>query len=56
MLGVTALNLRSGDETYTGQGATQDDGRLVILLANGSKEVRGSGSLGKLKAEETPRP
>jgi hypothetical protein len=51
-LRLTGLNLRTGDETYTGRGATQDDGRLVILLSSGSKEMRMSGTLAKLKVEE----
>jgi hypothetical protein len=48
---LTGLNLRTEDETYTGRGATQDDGRLVILLSNGAKEMRMSGTLAKLKVE-----
>ena len=51
-LRLTDLNLRSDDDTYTGRGATQDDGRLVIVLTNGVKEVRVSGALDKLKVEE----
>lgn len=50
-LRLTALNLRTEDEIYTGRGATQDDGRLVILLSNGAKEMRMSGTLAKLKVE-----
>ena len=50
-LRLTALNLRTEDETYTGRGATQDDGRLVILLTNGAREMRMSGTLAKLKVE-----
>jgi hypothetical protein len=42
---------RTGDETYTGRGATQDDGRLAILLTSGAKELRMSGTLAKLKVE-----
>ncbi len=48
---LTALNLRTEDETYTGRGATQDDGRIVILVTNGAKEMRMSGTLAKLKVE-----
>ena len=48
---LTGLNLRTEDETYTGRGATQDDGRLVILLTSGAKEMRMSGTLAKLKVE-----
>jgi hypothetical protein len=50
-LRLTGLNVRTEDETYTGRGATQDDGRLVILLTSGSKEMRMSGTLAKLKVE-----
>ncbi len=50
-LRLTALNLRTADETYIGSGATQDDGRIVILLTNGNKEMRMSGPLAKLKVE-----
>jgi hypothetical protein len=50
-LRLTGLNLRAEDETYTGRGATQDDGRLVIVLTSGSKELRMSGTLAKLKVE-----
>jgi hypothetical protein len=50
-LRLVGLNLRTEDDTYTGRGATQDDGRLVILLSNGAKEVRMSGTLAKLRVE-----
>jgi hypothetical protein len=51
-LKLTALNLRNGDESYTGQGATQENGRLVLLVSNGNKEMRISGPPGKLKVDE----
>jgi hypothetical protein len=50
-LRLTALSLRTADETYIGSGATQDDGRIVILLTNGTKEMRMSGPLAKVKVE-----
>jgi hypothetical protein len=50
-LRLTGLNLRTEDETYTGRGATGDDGRMVIVLNSGSKEMRMSGTLAKLKVE-----
>jgi hypothetical protein len=49
---LTALTLRTDDDSYTGHGATQDDGRLVVVLTDGVKEVRVSGPLDKLKVEE----
>jgi hypothetical protein len=54
-LRVTGLNLKTEDESYTGRGATQDDGRLVIQLSSGSREVRISGSPARLKVEEAAR-
>ena len=38
--------------SYTGRGATQDDGRLLLVLTNGAKEVRVSGPPDKLLVEE----
>jgi hypothetical protein len=49
---LTGVSLRSDVDTYTGQGATQDDGRLVVLLTNGVRELRLSGPPDKLKLEE----
>ena len=54
-LRLTGLSLRADGETYTGRGATQDDGRLTILIANGAREIRMSGTLAKLKVEEQAR-
>jgi len=46
------LELVTGDETYTGQGGTQADGRLLIQLSSGSKEMHMSGTLAELRLEE----
>jgi hypothetical protein len=54
-LRVTGLNVKTEDETYTGRGATQDDGRLVIQLSSGSREMRISGTPARLKVEEAAR-
>jgi hypothetical protein len=51
-LKLTSLNLRTEDESFTGHGATQDDGRLLVVLTNGSREMRMIGLLSKLKVEE----
>jgi hypothetical protein len=51
-LKLTALNLRTDDDTYSGHGATQSDGKLLIVLASGAKELRLSGTPAKLSAEE----
>jgi len=51
-LRLTGLNVRSEDDIYTGRGATQEDGRLVVLLSDGVKELRVSGPWDKLRVEE----
>jgi hypothetical protein len=50
-LRLTGLNLRTEDDAYTGRGATQDDGRLLMVLTNGAKELRVSGPFDKLRVE-----
>ena len=55
-LRLTGVSLRTDDDTFTGRGATQDDGRLIIQLSSGSKEMRMSGTLANLKVEEAARP
>jgi hypothetical protein len=51
-LRLTALNLRNGEENYTGQGSMLENGRLVLQVSNGSKELRFSGLPGKLKVDD----
>ena len=51
-LKLTQLNVRGEDNSYTGQGSTQNDGRLVVALTDGQKELRLSGPWDKLKVEE----
>jgi len=46
------LELVSGDDTYTGQGATGADGRLLIQLSSGDKEMRMRGTLAQLRLEQ----
>jgi hypothetical protein len=53
---LTSLNLETEDGTYTGRGSTQDDGRLLIVLNDGAREMRVSGALGKLKMDLAARP
>jgi hypothetical protein len=49
-LRLSDVNLHAEDETYTGKGTSQD-GHLVIVLSNGAKEMRMSGSLARLRIE-----
>jgi len=46
------LSLRTEDGIYIGRGAMQDDGRLLIVLTNGTKEMRMSGPLADLKVND----
>ena len=50
-LRLTNLSVRTEDEIYTGRGATQDDGRLLVLLTNGAREMRMTGTLAKVRVE-----
>jgi hypothetical protein len=51
-LRLTDLSLRTEDEIFTGSGSIEDDGRLLLLLTNGNREMRMSGTLATLKWEE----
>ena len=39
-LHLTGVSLKMEDETYTGRGTAQDDGRVLIVLTNGAKQMR----------------
>jgi len=52
ILHFTDLQLVSGEETYTGQGATQPDGRLLFQLTSGGKEMHMSGTLAELRLDQ----
>jgi hypothetical protein len=51
-LKVTGLSFKTEDETYTGRGNTLEDGRLMIQLTNGAKEMRMVGTVARLKLED----
>ncbi|MFB3827171.1 MAG: hypothetical protein ACE15B_10395 [Bryobacteraceae bacterium] len=55
-LAFTGLRLTSGAEVYAGQGATQEDGRMLFLLTSSGREMHVSGTLSKLKVEEPAAP
>ncbi|MBV9746221.1 MAG: hypothetical protein JO099_20870, partial [Acidobacteriia bacterium] len=48
------LSLRTEEGIYIGQGAAQGDGRLSIVLTNGNKQMRMTGTLAALKLDEEP--
>jgi hypothetical protein len=51
-LRLTDLSLRTEDDIFTGSGSIEEDGRLLLLLTNGNREMRMSGTLATLKWEE----
>lgn len=51
-LKITGLNLKTEEETFTGAGHTLDDGRLLIQLNSGAREMRMVGPVAKLRLEE----
>ena len=53
-LALTELQLATAGDVFTGQGGTLDDGRLMVQLSSGSKEMRFSGTLAQLHVDETP--
>jgi hypothetical protein len=54
-LQLSDLQLTTGAEVFTGHGATQEDGRLLVQLSSGTHEMRVSGSLAQLHVDE-PQP
>ncbi|MGH9720657.1 MAG: AsmA family protein [Bryobacteraceae bacterium] len=50
-LRFTELQIAVGDELFLGRGASQSDGRLLLQLANGSRQMRISGTLAQLTVE-----
>ena len=55
-LRLTGLRVSIDDETYTGRGTTSEDGRLAIVLNNGTKDLRMSGTLARLRVDEAVKP
>ena len=41
-----------GTEVFSGKGAMQDDGRLLIQLSNGTRQLNMTGSLAQLRVDE----
>ena len=51
-LRLTDLRLSAGKELFIGQGATQDDGRLLVQLSSPARQLNVSGSLAQLRLDE----
>jgi hypothetical protein len=45
------ISVRTEEETFTGRGATQDDGKLIVSLSSGAREMRMTGTLAKVHVE-----
>jgi hypothetical protein len=54
-LRLTDLRLSAGKELFIGQGATQDDGRLLVQLSSPARQLNVSGSLAQLRLDEVAR-
>jgi hypothetical protein len=53
---LTDVSLRDTEDTYTGNGATGEDGHVIVLLTNGAREMRVSGPLARLRVEDVVKP
>ena len=53
---LTELQLMVGSELFIGRGATQDDGRLLLQLSSGAKQMRIAGPLAQLVIEQPLAP
>ena len=49
---ISCLDLMQAGETYTGTGATQSDGRLVLDLSNRGRQIRYTGTLAALASPQ----
>lgn len=55
-LQFTDLRMSANDELYLGRGAMQDDGRLLIQVSNGTRQLNMSGTLARLQLDEGSAP
>jgi hypothetical protein len=53
---LTEVSLRDSEDTYTGNGATEANGHVIVLLSGGGREIRVSGPLARLRVEDAARP
>jgi len=51
-LRFTELRMPAGDELYLGRGAMDEDGRLLIQVSNGSRQLSMSGTLARLRLDQ----
>jgi hypothetical protein len=51
-LRFTDLQMSTGGELYLGRGALQDDGRLLIQVSNGTRQLNVTGTLARLQLDE----
>ncbi|HKW99070.1 MAG TPA: hypothetical protein VJN43_15120 [Bryobacteraceae bacterium] len=51
-LRFTELEMSTGSELYLGRGALNDEGRLLIRVSNGSRELNVTGTLAQMQMDE----
>ena len=51
-LRFTELRMPAGDELYLGRGGMDDEGRLLIQVSNGSRQLSMSGTLARLRLDQ----
>lgn len=52
-LRFTELQMSTGQELYLGRGALQDDGRLLIQVSNGTRQLSVTGTLAAMRLDES---
>ena len=50
-LRFSEIRMLVGEDMFVGKGASQDDGRLLVQLSSGAKQLRVTGTLAQLKLE-----
>ena len=52
-LRFTDLQMSTDGELFLGRGALQDDGRLLIQVSNGTRQLNVTGTLARLQLDES---
>jgi hypothetical protein len=55
LLRFTELQMATDGELFLGRGAMQDDGRLLIQVSNGTRQLNVTGTLARLQLDEAVR-
>jgi hypothetical protein len=52
-LRFTNLQMSTGSELFLGRGALEDNGRLLIQVSNGTRQLSVTGTLARLQLDES---